>query len=73
MMQVTSPIPETYSIHEPGQRPAEGVLVWEYPGGRWLCERCTKRFWATGDVDSEHIELAKKHKEKDERDDHRTF
>ena len=55
-MQVTSPMPGTYSIYEMGQRPADGVAVWFYPTiGVWACELGHIRTcW--------HITLAKKYK-----------
>ena len=62
MMQVTSPIPGTYSVHFPDQRPVEGVAVWEYLGGIWRCEQCSPRNMAKSMV-CKHIALAKKYKE----------
>ena len=46
------PVPGTYLIHAPGQRPVEGVAVWRYSAGTWACE-------ADGAQPCLHIQLAK--------------
>ena len=66
MMQVTSPIPGTYTVHFPDEPPVYGVAVWEYKGGIWRCELCSSRYRAGRLVDCNHIELAKKYKEEKE-------
>ena len=46
------PVPGTYLIHAPGQRPVEGVAVWRYRAGTWVCE-------VDGAQPCPHIQLAR--------------
>ena len=64
MMQVTSPMPGTYSVHEPGQRPVEGVAVWLYGNGDWRCEICGS-VSKTAREDCEHVWLVKRYVSKE--------
>ena len=58
MMQVTCPIPGTYLVHQPGQRPVEGTGVYLYKSGVWVCE-VDGTTYRTTRQDCKHIGLAK--------------
>ena len=49
MQQVTCTAPGVYLIHEEGQRPVEGVAVYQYAKstGAWVCQECGElmRVW----------------------------
>ena len=59
---IATAIPGTvvvYSIHEPGQRPVDGLMVYEYPV-HWKCEDGLHRAWVKGSplAPCEHVQMA---------------
>ena len=52
-MQVYRPTGGVYAVHERGQRPVEGVMVYEDKRGVWVCERCGQ---------CQHVQLAQRAK-----------
>ena len=58
---IATAIPGTvgiYSIHEAGQRPVDGLMVYEYPV-HWKCEDGLHRAWFKGShlAPCEHVQL----------------
>lgn len=58
--RVTCTAPGVYLVHEPAQRPVEGVAVYHYERNRvWKCERCGVVSGTTR-PNCQHIILAKR-------------
>ena len=57
--RVTSPTPETYSVHGP----VEGVAVWLYTDGYWVCG-LHGTSWGWFGRDCEHVRLVKQYVER---------
>ena len=58
---IATAIPRTvgvWSVHEAGQRPVDGLMVYEYPV-HWKCEDGLHRAWFKGSplVPCEHVQL----------------
>ncbi len=61
-MQVYRPTGGVYAVHERGQRPVEGVMVYEYKRGVWVCERCGQWNRMTLGSGCQHVQLAQRAK-----------